>query len=291
MEKVISNELTKYLIILGAGTIAMAALLINLVGRIKGSFKSYRRATLIYLLAAIVFFSVIAIIAHPALISKPASILIILQTYFLLLGIAHLYFMSKNLSWNNDGKAFTLDLLFTVLVSLMGAIGFLVVFHWVNERGLEYLMAGSIFFFIVPFFFYHTFQRAIAIPPKIVKEWFYPIDQEIEEPEDSKMKNLKVISFEFRKQPNDPHNINFRAKAPNDMDFGELFYFFINDYNERNPNSKIQFANANGESHGWIFYKKNRWHSIRTDYIDADKTIFNNKIQENDVIICIRSLE
>ena len=151
-------------------------------------------------------------------------------------------------------------------------------------------MAGSILFFVIPLFINYTFTKAIAVPPKIFKEWYYPVDQEIEDPDDSKLKNLLVISFQFQKQNNDPHITNFRAKAPTDMEFGQLFYYFINDYNERHPNSKVQFVNGSGEPNGWIFYKKPKWYSIMTDYIDADKTIYNNRIRENDVIVCARSL-
>ena len=137
--------------------------------------------------------------------------------------------------------------------------------------------------------FYHTFQKAIAIPPKVVRQWFYPVGEEIDEPEDSKLKNLIVISFEFQKQAGDKNVINFRAKAPRDMEFGVLFYYFINDYNIINNNSRIQFVNEFGEPQGWIFYKKPSWRSIITRYIDVDQTIFSNHIKENDVIICTRS--
>ena len=160
----------------------------------------------------------------------------------------------------------------------------------VNLDGLGFMMAGSLLLFVIPFLVYHTFDKAISIPPKIIKEWYYPVDREIEEPDDSKLKNLLVISFEFQKKTNDEHITNFRAKAPSDMEFGQLFYYFINDYNERHPNSKIQFINGSGEPQGWIFYKKPNWRSVMTRYINADKSIYNNHIKENDVIICARSL-
>ncbi len=97
---------------------------------------------------------------------------------------------------------------------------------------------GQHIVFPVPWLIVHTFRRAVGIPPKILKEWYYPLGQYIDEPEDAKMRNLKVISFEFQKRTNDPHFTNFRAKAPADMDFGMLFYYFINDYNERHSNSR-----------------------------------------------------
>jgi hypothetical protein len=177
-----------------------------------------------------------------------------------------------------------------VLVALLGSIGFILLYGYTNKDDFQYLMAGGVLLFVVPFFFYNTFRKALAIPPKILKQWYYPVQEDVEEPDENKMKNLLVISFEFPKQAHDNSFTNFRAKAPVDMEMGKLFYYFINDYNERHPNGRIQFINKGGEPHGWIFYKKPKWYSVMTKYVDADKTIFNNRIRENDVIICTRSL-
>ena len=290
MEKVITNEMTKFLIFLAAGVAALTAVVSNRISKTKGSIRPYRKQTLLYMLVAFFFFAIIGFTAHPSFVVDSTTILIIFQAYFLLLGVGHYYYMHEYLLWSGDKRAFGLELLFTLLLSLLGAIGFLLIYRLINKNGLQYIMSGSILFFIIPFLIIHTFRRAIAIPPKIVKEWFYPVEQEVEEPEESKMKNLLVISFEFRKMTTDPHFTNFRAKAPVDMEFGKLFYFFINDYNERHPNGKIHFINESGEAHGWIFYKKPRWHTFITQYIDGEKTIFTNHIRENEVIICERSL-
>lgn len=290
MERVINSEIAKFLIIMGAGVIGLTVILAKLITRVRGTYKPYSKATLLYMAASILFFGLIALAAHPAFLLKPLTTLIIFQAYFLLLGSAHIYFMRQNLEWSAGENAFYLELLFTIIAGLFGGMGFLFVYQLMNDNGLQYMMAGSILFFLIPLFVYHTFTKAIGIPPKIIKEWYYPVDREVEEPEDSKLKNLLVISFEFHKKSNDEHFTNFRAKAPTDMEFGQLFYYFINDYNERHPNSKIQFINGSGEPQGWIFYKKPKWHSVITKYINADKTIYNNHIRENDVIICTRSL-
>jgi hypothetical protein len=290
MEKVINSELAKLLVLLSAFVLGLTAVFANMITKVRGGFKPYQKATLLYMLCGLLLFAVIACLAFPGVMSTPTVTLIIFQFYFLLLGVAHYYFMHQYLKWSGDNKAFWLEFIFTSLVALFGCIGFLLIFHLLNRSGLQYVMAGSVLLFLIPFFFFQTFQKALAIPPKILKEWFYPVREEVDEPEDSKMKNLLVISFEFQKQIHDPHFTNFRAKAPVDMDMGQLFYYFINDYNERHPNGKIEFVNGSGEPHGWIFYKKPRWYSILTNYIDAEKTIFTNRIKENDVIICTRSL-
>ena len=290
MDKVISSDITKYLIILGAGAIGLSVVLTKIISQVRGAFKPYQKATMWYVLLCLVFFALIALAAYPGIIDNPTTAFICFQVYFLLMGCVHVYLMPQQLRWSGDEKAFTSELVFTLLIGIFGAICFLLVYHLLNKNGLEYIMAASILLFVVPVLFQYTFQAATGIPPKVLKEWFYPYQQEIEEPEESKLKNLLVISFEFQKQVTDQRITNFRAKAPVDMDMGQLFYYFINDYNERHPNSKVQYLSTKGEPHGWIFYKKPKWYSVMTSYIDADKTIFNNNIKENDVIICSRSL-
>ncbi len=290
MEKVISSDIAKVLFILGLIWGGACILFAKLIEKYKGSFKPYQKATLWYMFFSFLLFSVAGLAAYPDLFEYPINYFIFLQVYFLLLGLVHFYCMHQRLHWSGKPDAFWIELMFTTLTGILGSIGFMVVYRLLNENGLQYIMTGSILLFIIPLVFYQTFRKAIAIPPKIIKEWFYPVNEEIDEPEDSKMKNLLVISFEFQKQVTDSDVTNFRAKAPTDMEFGQLFYYFINDYNDRHPNSRISFVNPKGEPHGWIFYKKPNWYSVITNYISAEKTIFNNHIRENDVIICARSM-
>jgi hypothetical protein len=290
MEKVLSNDLTKYIMLLGAGVLGIGALTFSLIARARGSFKPYQKSTILYIIFSIIFFAIIAVAAHPSVIGKPFVTLICFQAYFLLLGSAHIYFMNQQLSWSGQPDSLWSELFFTLLLTLFGSIVFLLVYQLFNQDRLGTLMAASTLFFIVPFVFYQAYRTAIAIPPKIIKEWFYPVGEEIDEPEDSKLKNMLVISFEFQKKANDASLTNFRAKAPAQMDFGQLFYYFLNDYNEKNPSGKVQYVDTSGSAYGWVFYKKNDWYHFLTRYIDAEKTISSNSIKENDVIICTRTL-
>ena len=291
MEKVLSNEMTKFLMIMGALTLGLSIVMAKMISKVKKAFSPYRTQTIIYGIIALIFFAAIALAAYPSLIESPVITFIIFQAYFLLLGICHLFFMKQNLKWAGDEKAIYLDLMFTLLLAVVGSTVFLLIYQWISKEGAGLIMGASIFFFIIPYLFYQTYRRAIAIPPKIVKEWFYPMDQEIDEPEDSKLRNLLVISFEFQKHVNDKDITNFRAKAPAEMEFGQLFYYFINDYNERHSNSKVQIANAGGKPYGWVFYKKPGWKTLVTRYIDSEKTVVSNRIRENEVIICARSAQ
>ncbi|HLA57994.1 MAG TPA: TssN family type VI secretion system protein [Puia sp.] len=281
--------MAKYLMILGGFVFGLGALVINMISSLDGSFKPHMKSSLVYIILAFLIFSFIGLASYPDVFKSPVSQFLFLQVFFLLAGILHMYAMRKYLKWTNAPDAFWTELLFSVVVGIVGCVGFLIVHYLINKNGLQFIMAGSILFFIIPLVFNQTFRQSIEIPPKILHEWYYPVNTEIEEPEDSKLKNLLVISFEFQKKINDEHLTSFRAKAPADMEFGQLFYYFINDYNERHRDNKIQYVNQGGDPHGWIFYKRSKWYSLFTDYVDAEKTIYNNRIRENDVIICARS--
>jgi hypothetical protein len=288
MEKVLTSELTKYLLLLGAVSIGLYALMIRLASKSRAGFKTFQKDLLIYIIVAAILFGLITISAHPALSVSPSANLLIFQAYFLLLGVIHLWFMYNKLKLTSEEHDFVSELLLSIIVGCLGAAVFLLIYRRFNNRGFEFEMIGSVLFFLIPLFFVESFRNAVAIPPKVRRQWFYPVDLDIEEPEDSKLKNLIVISFEFLKDPEDNTITNFRAKAPMEMEFGELFYYFINDYNERNRNSKIRSTNDRGEPFGWIFFKRNKSFSFLTNYIDAEATIKINKIKENDVIICQR---
>ena len=291
MEKLISNDLAKIAVIMIAGVFGLFAVLAKQITQVRGTFKPYQKKTVIYMICGLLLFALLAFAAHPLLIKNVYISLLFFQASFLLLGILHLSSMRSYLAWAGEEKAFVPELIFTLAIALFGTVGFVISYaYFSGKETLKYVMGGSTLFFIIPFFFVRTFRKATAIPARILKEWFYPVKDEPEDPDESKLKNLLVISFEFQKRLQENSLTNFRAKAPSDMEFGQLFYYFINDYNERHPDSKVEYTNGSGKPHGWIFYKKPHWYSIATEYIDVDKTIFNNNIKENDVIVCSRSL-
>jgi hypothetical protein len=225
---------------------------------------------------------------YDGLFTTPFKTLIICQVIFLLLGFLHIYCMHKYLKWSGTDKSFWFELIFTIVITAFGFMAFVIVFGLFNNDGFHYYMASSVLFLIIAWFIYNSFLYAVGIPMKIYTKWFYPVHEEVDEPDEEKMKNMLVISFEFQKSKADKHYTNFRAKAPVDMEFGQLFYYFINDYNERHPMGKIQFLNEQASPYGWIFYKKPKWYSLSTTYIDTDKSFFINHIRENDIIVCSR---
>lgn len=276
----------KWMMVLSIGTIGLSALMALLISRVRGGFKAFSKRTIFYSLAFVLFFALSGLcIALP--FGQYLTAFIFFQAVFLGAGILHLFTGRQWLKWMGPG-AFWPEVLHLLVIMLLGAVAMIMTYRIVNREGAEIAMSTSVLFFIVPYFVYKTYEKSVAIPPKIYKLWHYPVHTREPELEESKLKNLLVISFEFQKQMEDRYFTNFRAKAPVDMEFGQLFYYFINDYNDRHGGSAIRYDNMQGDMHGWVFYRKPKWYHLSTKYIDTQKTIFINNIKENDVIICNR---
>ena len=277
----------RWMILLSIGTIGLSTLMGYLIRRVRGGFKAFSKRTIFYTLAYVAFFALTGFCVGLSLFPDYLSYFIFFQVLFMSAGILHLYTMRRWLKWTGPG-AFWPEVLHLLVIMLLGAVVMIMTYRVVNREGAEIAMSTSALFFILPYFIYQTYQRAVSIPPKIFKEWRYPVHGKEPDLDERKLRNLLVISFEFQKQVSDRYFTNFRAKAPADMEFGQLFYYFINDYNDRHNDSTIRYSNQQGDLHGWIFYRKPKWYHLSTRYIDTEKTIFINNIRENDIIICNR---
>jgi Type VI secretion system, TssN len=288
MDKYFTTEIWKMLGILGLGGITLMAIVGRLVTKLRGSFAPYRKVTIIYLLCYAGLGALAGFAGHPSVFGSASVAYILFQVFFALLGAVHLYTMYRYLAWSTGNRSFWLQLLFTIVVAVFAAMSFMLVYKWMNRAGLHVVMTGSAVFVIIPLFVYHAFLAALAVPPKVFKQWYYPLHQNIPDPDAGKLKNVLVVAFQFQKTTTTIPYTSFRAKAPADMEFGQLFYYFLEDYNKRHPDGRIEFLDKRNEPYGWIFYKYPRWYTLQTKYIDPDKTFFVNKIKEDDVIVCRR---
>jgi Type VI secretion system, TssN len=287
MTRIFSQEIIRLIGILGLAGLSLMVVLGVYINKLKGSFAPYRKATILYLLVCTFFCALPGFLGIPSIFS-PAITLIICQVIFCLMGFLHIKYMHQYLKWSNTEKSFWLEVIFTFVLAAFGFMAFLIVFSWMNTEGYQILISSSVCFFVIAYFIYYSFLLAVKIPMKVYSKWYYPVHEEIDDPDEKELKNMLVISFEFQKKITDKHFTNFRAKAPADMEFGQLFYYFINDYNERHPNGNIEFVNEQANPYGWMFYKKTKWYHFGSKYIDTDKTFFTNHIRENDVIVCTR---
>lgn len=290
MDKYFTTEIWRMLAVLGIGGFSIMLILGRLITKLRGSFRPYRKTTIIYLLSAAGLAALTGLLAYPGLLGSGFTTYLVFQSLFTLLGIAHLYAMYSLLVWSTGPRTFWLQLLFTLVVAAFAAISFMLVYKWINREGMHLYMAVSLMFFILPLFVYHAFQAAIAIPPKIFKQWYYPVHERVPDPDEGKLKNMLLVAFQFQKTSTAQQYTSFRAKAPADMEFGQLFYYFIQDYNKKHPDGPIEFIDKKGAPYGWIFYKQPKWFTIQTKYIDHEKTFFVNHIREDDVIVCRRTI-
>ncbi|MGN7785274.1 TssN family type VI secretion system protein [Niabella sp. 22666] len=287
MDSWFSQSMRGILSVLGIGFVSLSVIAGIIISRIRGSVKPFIKPCLLYLLLYALAFAITGLFIAPRMFESYTQYFLFFQLLFIGLGILHVFTLYKYQKWVNE-KTFWAEVIFTLVIAAAGGLCFMMVYRYFSRDEMDLAMLGAALSFIIPLFVYYTYKAAIAIPFKILKQWHYPLQAANSEPDEKKLKNLLVISFEFLKKENDKHYTNFRAKAPSDMDFGELFYYFINDYNERHPHATISYSNETGMPSGWIFFKKPKWYTLFTKYIDSERTIFINHIRENDIIMCIR---
>lgn len=270
------------------GLLVASVLLYSALLAKEEGVRKNKMANLLYLLIAGLCIGIMGLTQYFGLTGKPFYFFIVLQVLMLLLGIIHISVIQKLLRWPSK-SSFTGEFLLTLNTAVTGGVMLLLAFTLAGMENFSTLMLSSIIWFLVPFFFAKAVAWYAVIPERIFKTWAYPIDKPIPDPTDSEMAMPMVISFEFQKKVNDEDFTIFRAKAPKDIQFGKLFYFFINDYNSRHPEGIIEVS-SKSTPYPWVFHFKSKW-LMKTRYLDPDETVFHNLIKENSVIVCHRIFE
>jgi len=252
--------------------------------RVRGN----KTANLLYIVIAGLCMGVMGFSQLLGFSEKPLLFFIVLQALMLLLGIIHLSVMARFLRWTSH-TSYIPEFLLTLTTVAIGGLFLLLALTAVKMKNFSTIMLSSVIWFLVPFFFAKAMDLYRLIPEMVFKTWAYPVDHPIPDPSDSELALPMVISFEFQKKVNEENFTIFRAKAPKDIQFGKLFYFFINDYNSRHPEGTIEVS-AQTAPYPWVFHFKPRWF-VKTRYLDPDETVYHNLIRENSVIVCRRIFE
>lgn len=263
-----------------------SALIFGVAKKLRKLLNQDKKKFLIYALLTLLTFALTGLLSAPVVLNDtPLSSFIGIQIIMLILGMLHLYVMDKFFSIEDSN--FNHELLFSILILCVGLIGFVNVIN--NFRPLlSIIFIGASLFFIIPLIVRQLIISAYSIPVSIFKKWTYPLNSKIKDPLSHELSNPEVISFEFQKNIDDNEVTNFRVKAPMNMEFGKLFYFFINDYNERHPQSPITYLNTNSQDpYSWNFFFKPNWLGL-SKHLDFSKTVAQNNIKENDIIVCQR---
>lgn len=286
--------MTKYLNQIGGGEIlvyiviiiVIAMMMCMLIGTKMPRLRQEKKRYFFYILLQAVVFLIYGAILYNLKGTTLQMRFISLQVYMLIAGAVHaivfkLYFKQFD----------TKEIYKEVAVAITSAL-FLVAFIVMiisHFRELEYMwyLTGAAFCFIIPTLCYILFETAVSIPAKLHKRWFYPVNARYPAPQIADMRNVIILNLIFEKNANERQIINFKVKAPRAFEFGKLFYYFINDYNDKNPNSRIHYFDENNEPYGWYFHTKPRWFSS-SEYIDPELAVDTNNIKDGETIICQR---
>ena len=213
-----------------------------------------------------------------------------LAAIFLLLGIFQAGFINKRYFYpvpEKKAKVTLGEIMFGLSVLFFAVVAFSALQYFFNDKFfLFYPTLFSGLFFFIPMMLVHSFHAAYKIPQANYATWQYP-DTPIDLPEEKPNERLLVIGFEIAKKATDTTKTYFRAKAPDGIFLGELFYHFINDYNELQSETPIQFEDNNGTPNEWWFRIKPKWYQF-SRILDPQETVKANGIKENSVIICER---
>ncbi|WP_445456855.1 TssN family type VI secretion system protein [Flavobacterium sp. HNIBRBA15423] len=266
--------------------IAIAIVINVLIGSKIPKFRQQRKKFYLYIFIQVVVFIIFSCILYNLKDTSLNQRLISFQIYLAVAGVIHLktfhdYFKKF------EAKNFISEIAIIFSASLFLAAFMYVITKYFSDGEFSLYLLTSLFFFILPTLCYKLFEYSISIPVKLHKRWFYPLNDKYPSPKVSEMKNIIILNLVFQKKATDTQIINFKVKAPRAIDFGRLFYYFINDYNEKNPNSQIHFVDEKNQPYGWYFYSKPKWFSS-SEYIDPEQAIDTNNIKDGSTIICQR---
>jgi len=214
---------------------------------------------------------------------------IICQIYFIALGSLFVYLFSKHYPKEILERKFFI--VFGILISfLLSFYLFQLAFNWLSDIRFGIWAATSIFTFILPLLFWWAYVSLISIPTEIYKIWAYPPTPINIDMDHLDFDRMLVLELELYKNTSDAEPLKVKAKAPENMIFGNWFYKFIEDYNLKFPKNPVQFKADDNDSYRWIFFIKTSFFK-KNIFIDPDLDIIHNKITEKDTIYAKRVSE
>ena len=214
----------------------------------------------------------------------------ILAALFLIGGTIHMLLQQRFFTSGSEKthRLFYGKLLFALAVLFITIIVFSVLANFVGDKFTFYLPAlSSGLAFFLPLLFVQSYFLASRIPAAEFTGWQYPMSGIRKDVAENPDDRLLVLGFELTKKPGDTRRINFRAKAPEHIILGDLFYYFINDYNEVQSETPIRYHDPLQQSYSWLFRRRPRWYEAEK-VLDPAKNLLENGIKENSVIICER---
>ncbi len=282
LSKIGGGEALVYVFLVVAITMIITILISSKTTKLKQEKKKY----FIYILIQSFIFLVYAGILYNLKGTSLSQRFVALQIYFTIAGSFHLVLFQNYFKKFDSKKAHT-EVFISCITAMYISAFLIVVAGFFQEISYLLYLAATLLFFIIPTLTFLLYETAISIPARLHKRWFYPLNSKYPPPQASEMRNIIILNLVFQKKANDKQIINFKVKAPKAFDFGRLFYYFINDYNEKNPGGQINFLDEKEQPFGWYFYTKPKWFGS-SEYIDPEIAIDTNNVNDGATIICQR---
>ena len=204
------------------------------------------------------------------------------QALVFILGIVHVRLMYKFLPITPGD--FWKGFLATLIIMIAAVVATAVIYYFIQ---LDYRFLTYILPFIIPYICWQVYQVFFQIPAPVYKTWYYPLNEEMPDLDMIDLSQIEVVQFVFFKKIQDPAQTSFTSKAPLNMTLGQLFFIFINDYNEKNAQQHIEYLKSAQEPFGWLFYRKTKWLN-KKHFFDADLSFSNNAILPNETVYAER---
>ncbi|TXI15794.1 MAG: hypothetical protein E6Q66_01375 [Pedobacter sp.] len=216
------------------------------------------------------------------------SIYVINAAYSILMGYVYVRYYPKIVIDKEQGQK-GIQILALLITTLMAASIFLIVFHFFSEIDYGLMAASPLMYVFIPLLFSYTLEALLAIPIEIYQVWYYD-DKWHYNWFDDHFDTMFVFEIELYKNRDDISRTKVKAKAPENIVFQEWFQRFLEDFNKKYPKNPIECMSYDDQKFGWVFYVKPRfWPSKR--YIDFEKTIYENRINDRSVIVAKRVIE
>lgn len=259
---------------------------LRLIGSKTPGFKKQQKKFVYYLLINLAIMAVVSAIVYNL---RQSTVMMRYMTFLgsaFIMGGLHVYFYRSAFEKFYADHNFK-EFLFAMITSFALLLPIIMIgAHFDDLKFLAYYFL-VIAAFVLPTCFNMLFNYAVSIPVKLYSKWYYPLRRKYDTPKHYELNNMIVVNFMFYKDTREQHMTSFKAKAPKDMDFGRLFFFFINDYNEKKATTKIEMAEDSGDPHGWYFYTKPKWYGA-AKHIDSEVSVEKNNLEDGDVVVCQR---
>lgn len=212
------------------------------------------------------------------------------QLLYLGLGILYMRAMLRHISTKLTRYRVLVEIIISLIAVALGMYLFSLFYNLFSPLKNGLLVATSVLPLLVPLLFYWSYQAFLDIPPEIYKIWKYTAGKEELDLDGIDFNRMMVLEVEFSRNAEDEDLLKVKAKAPANVQYGEWFQKFINDYNNKFSANPIAYSDSSSDIYGWIFYVKPGFFSRRR-YVDPELSIADNKILEHKTIVCKRVMQ